>query len=95
MSPNGFPGGLNTQLRLAAPGGAISSVPLTQLSGGTDQVLPNGMHVTAGPVTAIEAPLPEGVGNEVVFDLQTGIINPGCTLPLPVPGYQIDDLRVE
>jgi len=92
--PNGFPGGLNTQLRLAAPGGAIASVPLTQLSGGTDQVLPNGMHVTAGPVTAIEAPLPEGVGNEVVFDLQTGIINPGCTLPLPVPGYQIDDLRV-
>jgi hypothetical protein len=46
-------------------------------------------------VTAIEATLPEGVGNEVVFDLQTGIINPGCTLPLPVPGYQIDDLRVE
>jgi hypothetical protein len=89
-------GGFNAQVRLAVPGGTIAAVPLTDLgSAGTDQLLPGGTHVTVVEVTMIEAPLPSGVGDEVVFDFQNGIYSASCSLPVPVSGYQIDDLRVE
>jgi hypothetical protein len=94
------PGGLFssalTQARIAAPGGKIVDVPLTGLgSTGTDQVLPSGVHITVGDVTPIESPLPAGVGDEIVFDFRTGNYDIACSLPLAIPGYQIDDLRVE
>ena len=91
-----FPDSFNTQVRLAVPGGSIVPVPLTNLaSSSTDTVLPNGTHVTIGNVTTIEAPLPSDAGNEVVLDFQVGVYPAACSLPVPVPGYQIDDLRVE
>jgi hypothetical protein len=91
-----YGGSFNTQVRLAAPGGAIVLIPLANFAqSGTDTVLPNGTHVTLGNVTLIEAPLPAGVGDEVVLDFQVGIYQATCSAPVPVPGYQIDDLRVE
>lgn len=85
-------------LRLAVPNGAVSdhgSFWLT--SKGTPQpgwdagTSPDGGGQTHGDLMQVALPLPEGIGNEVIFDLYRQ-----CTEPmLPSDGVVIDDLHVE
>jgi len=93
-----YPDLFSTQARLAVPGGQIVNVPLANLSAsGTNQVTPSGVHIILGDTVGIEAPLPSGVADTVVFDFQTGAYgNDACRgAMIPPTSYQIDDLRVE
>ncbi len=87
-----------TQARLAVPGGEIVNVPLGNLgTSGTNQVTPSGMNIILGDTVELEAPLPSGATDTVVFDFQTGAYGDDACRGAMIPpaSYQIDDLRVE
>lgn len=93
-----YPDLFGTQARLAVPGGEIANATLGNLgTSGTKQVTPAGMNIILGDIVEIEAPLPSGVTDTVVFDFRTsahgdtGCIGP----PIQASSYEIDDLRVE
>lgn len=83
-------------IRVAVPGGSIVEAPLPGAETPTvrhDSGM-GGPPLWLGKTVAIEVGLPADAKDEVVFDAAVG---PGgvCGLITPVPGYLIDDLRVE
>jgi hypothetical protein len=83
------------QIRVAAPGGPIMSATLPAPEFPmTSHQMPGGTTVWLGKVTNVEVNLPADARNEVVFDVAVGNFS-GCGLFSPLPGYLIDDLRVE
>jgi len=85
-----------TSIKMASPGGAIVRVALPGAEAlGTQQALPGGTTVLMGDARTMEAALPAGAADEVVFDFVVASPSGACGLPIPNVGYLLDDLRVE
>jgi hypothetical protein len=81
-------------IRVAAPGGGIVAATLPGAETPTVRHdTGGGQDLWLGKTVSLEVKLPADVKDEVVLDAAVGFI--GCGLPAPVPGYLIDDLRVE
>jgi hypothetical protein len=89
-------GTYGTSIKVAVPGGEISSVALP----GSETLavqppLTGGAQVLMGDVRPMEAALPAGATDEVVFDFEISPPSGACGLPAPTASYLVDDLRVE